>query len=350
MNFFFDVCLLLKLRPLVENNIIKFSSEYLCLCSSCLDKLAKEEVSFGENMSLVEEILIEEYLDNVDYTVNYVDEEPFVEISGPEKYIIHGKSFVHFRNYIPDSIKGLAKKGRSIQLPKSAIIESGLLESLTSPIFEDLYHQNSLVNLYDISYLTNRDIDFDILNALHSKEDAQKSTNLMEGLTHLLPVLRDTSIEKIVNLRLKDGEAFSVYRDSLSSVVKGNHNYNSKELKGIFRDKINPELNKIEQTIKRNRKHLTGSIVKDIIFVSSIASIGLYSGLLPKDIGKIVAAVGGTRLLYDMYNKMGKALTSDEEIEKVHIIFYGSYKSNQLFLDFKHTSLANRGVFFDELF
>lgn len=109
-------------------------------------------------------------------------------------------------------------------------------------------------------------------------------------------------------------------------------------------------MNKIEQTIKRNRKHLTGSIVKDIIFVSSIASIGLYSGLLPKDIGKIVAAVGGTRLLYDMYNKMGKALTSDEEIEKVHIIFYGSYKSNQLFLDFKHTSLANRGVFFDELF
>lgn len=312
----FDIYTLLILRPLIENHIIKFSSEYLCVCESCLSDIANEENKFNEKMKLVYDVIEEEYLNNNKYYINFEREKPYVQIEGPEKYGFHGSMTFRFKRDIPEPIKEILVKGRSIEIPHNILKEIGVIESMTSPIIDDLYSQNSLVNLYDVSYLTHRDVDIEVMNALHSQSDIERSNQLVEGLSHLLPVINDLSLDKIVELRIKEGEAFSVYRDSLNSVVKDKTNYSTKELKELFRDKINPELNKIEQTIKRNKKQLTGSIVKDVIFTSSIVSIGLYSGILPKDIGKVVAAIGGTKFLYELYNKIGKRFSTDEEINK----------------------------------
>lgn len=313
---FFDIYCLLKLRPLIETGIVKYSSEYICLCQSCLDKITTEDNKFKEKMNLVYDLLEEEYIQNVKFKLNYETEKPFFEITGPEKYVFHERSYIHFRKFVPDPIKEIMVKGKSIEIPQQILQESGILNSLISPIMDDVYHQNSVVRLYDVSYLTDRDIDINVLNALHSENDFERSSKLVDSLTHLLPIIEDLNLNKIVELRIKDGESFNTYRDSLTKLINQKSNHTAKELKEMFRDQINPELNKIEQTIKRNKKNLIGSVARDITFASSIISVGLYSGLLPKDIGKIVAALGGTKFFYELYNKMGKTFSRDEEIEK----------------------------------
>ncbi|WHX29180.1 hypothetical protein QNK09_19005 [Brevibacillus agri] len=317
----FDICTLIRLRPLVENGIIKFTSEFLCVCEDCLRKNSDEKNKFNEKMDLINDILEHDYLNLVTYKLNYEDKRPFVEITGPEKYISHGNIVINFKKYIPQPIKDIMKKGQTIELPHDIVKEIGVIDSLISPITKDIYQQNTYVNLHNLTYLTNREVDVEILNALHTKSDFEKSNILVDGLTHLLPILQEVEINKIVELRLKDGESFAVYRDTLTSIINDRTDYTLKELKEIYKEKIYPELNKINLTIKRNKKNLTGSIVKDVLFASSIISIGLYSGILPPDIGKIVAAIGGTRFLYELYNKIGKAIETDEEIKKSNYYF-----------------------------
>jgi hypothetical protein len=63
--------------------------------------------------------------------------------------------------------------------------------------------------------------------------------------------------------------------------------------KQIYQDEIRPELNKINLTLKNNKKVLWGNIKSNVFLASTYISTSLFTGILPTNIGKIVASVGG---------------------------------------------------------
>ena len=63
-------------------------------------------------------------------------------------------------------------------------------------------------------------------------------------------------VEDVVELRLKDGQSFINYRDSLNRILKEYKTLDRKVITEIQRDIIEPELHSIERTISLNKSSL----------------------------------------------------------------------------------------------
>lgn len=328
-----DIQIIFELKPLIEAGLIDFITQDICLCKECLSKHLENREKFESDLALLYDAIDSEYLNNIHYTVKYEYNKPVVYVKAPEKYGLHKNIVVRFRKYVPKEIKQLVKPGEEVTLPSNVIREIGVLNLLTSDVIDDLILQNVWVNAYGSTYLTNREVDINMINTLHSKIEFEKSSRIVDALSHTLPIIQNVDLTKIVELRQKDGESFNVYRDSLTKILHNQQSYDIKDLKEMYRDKILPELNNINLTIKNNKKNLTGSIVSDVVFASSIVSVGLYKGLLPADIGQVLAAIGGVKFAYDLYSKVGKYIKEDESI-----------RNNQFYFLWKLQQKGNRAI------
>jgi hypothetical protein len=111
--------------------------------------------------------------------------------------------------------------------------------------------------------------------------------------SHSLPVVDDIEIGKIIKLRKAEGESFDVYRDALARALKQYENLTLSKQVQLFNDVIRPEITKIELAVRKSRKLLVKSLAQDVIIASGAVGIGLFSGLLPHDIGTAPLGLGG---------------------------------------------------------
>ncbi len=100
-------------------------------------------------------------------------------------------------------------------------------------------------------------------------------------------------------------------------------------LRKAFNDTVRPELNNIELTIKNSRKLLWGSLAKDLIFGTGFITVGLFSGLLPPNIGEIVAALGGFNFVSGSLDKISKLVQEPSEIRNNKYYFLWKVKRQQ---------------------
>ena len=112
-------------------------------------------------------------------------------------------------------------------------------------------------------------------------------------LSHSLPVVDDIAIGKILQLRKAEGAAFDVYREALRNALKQNKTLTLAKQIQLFDDVIRPEIAKIELAVRRSRKLLVKSLAQDVIVASGAVVIGLFSGLLPHEIGTAALGLGG---------------------------------------------------------
>lgn len=310
-QLFCDILILILLRPLIENGIIGFSGA-LGLCSECLKTTLKVEKNFKDPLNILLNILEEEYLKNI--TVKLVWHfEPEVVFEGPEYYGFHGYMVIHFRKYVPDELKSLFKKGSEVLLPPDVVKELHILYMIFDPISDDLMLQNVWVDMYNLSYLTNREIDVNVLNAIHLEDNRLISNNITESLTHLLPTVQNVDISNILELRMKEGESFKVYRDTVTSVLN-NVSTDPVSLKLAYRDLIEPEINKINLTIRNSKRNIFKSLKNKVLFYSGAMTIGLYGNLFSFDVGKVLAGLGGLKFAYDIFEQVDGLFTEPSSV------------------------------------
>jgi hypothetical protein len=58
-------------------------------------------------------------------------------------------------------------------------------------------------------------------------------------------------------------------------------------------DEIQPEINKINLTLSNNKKLLWGNIKSNVFLASTYISTSLFTGILPTNMDKVVASIGG---------------------------------------------------------
>lgn len=270
-----DFLLVYHVKSLLTSGIFKFSSSFIHICKSCLRKEKILTRPYELKLEKAKSLLSEKILDDFKFLIDYDENElPFVEVH-PTNDIIEHPIIYQFTGEHLEKFEGLVKNRKINKLTKDEVIALGLCEDFTLPIINDLMIQNYYANTFKSHYLTNRKIDSLLIENNHPKKRISFSDTVSQSLNHKVPFLPTTSLIDLIKLRTKEGEAFHLYRSSLTKFLSSitTKGYNLKE---AFRDEIEPELNNINHTIKKTRKSILNDLVKDTLIGSTFVSIGVF--------------------------------------------------------------------------
>src|SRR5699024_12851615 len=104
--------------------------------------------------------------------------------------------------------------------------------------------------------------------------------NKLELLNHTLSIIPNIGINKVVDLRLKDGESFKVYRDTLNEELRKLKNPTDSEIIDFQQDIIQPNLNKINLTLNNYNKRLMREIKRDVFLWGGVLYVGMIRWVL----------------------------------------------------------------------
>lgn len=294
-NLISDLIILHFIRPLLKIGLFKLAKSKTHFCHDCYVKFQEEYLNnFNYNLKIAEEVIEDSIYKDVTYTLIKSNGKKAVQISGSNDFLDH-PIIINFKKYTPKVLAPLKLKKGGIQLSPEQIKSSGLLYYLLGDILKNITIQDYYSKYYSAHILTNRELDLTILNLINKKTfniEQIPRADILKNIDHFVPYIGEISLKRLIDLRKNEGESFQVYRDKINSIVKMT-NLDGKDYSDIFKDEIQPELNRINQTIKNNRKHLWNNVKSNIFLASTYITATLYSGVLPSNINEIVAAIGG---------------------------------------------------------
>lgn len=294
--------LLFYIKPLLDSDVINFSISKICLCSKCYSDYKPIE----EKINLIKDFLSNRYLDETKFILERIGNSNIFSLinTGPEDLIEHSKTYsIIFYENLPKIIQNRLRQKNFKELTKGELIESNFIDHRINPIINDLMMQNFCSNIYNANYITDRDLDLELIKNVNNLETNLFNEAFLDGFLHYIPFIKNVNLKNLIKLREKEGEAFKVYRDNISNTLNSAMKLSKKEIKEAIDNTILPEINKINLTIRNSKKLLVKSLTKDIIIGTGAITIGLFSGLLPNDIGKIIAALGGFKYISSLFEK-----------------------------------------------
>ena len=202
-------------------------------------------------------------------------------------------------------------------------------ERQSHDIILDMIRQNANVNLYESSYLINNEFYLNVMqNISKRKSRTVTPSEFISGFSYSVPFINDIDLVQLLELRKKDYESFLVYRDSIRYFLEETNNFNvTKNIKEVFSDIVNPEINKISLTFKNNKTLLKNKVNRELLISSCLIGLGLFSGLLPNDLGKIVGALGGCDFLKAIINQKIEGTLESNEIKNNDLYFIWKIKN-----------------------
>lgn len=312
-----NILIFLALQPLIESGIIKFSRSSFSFCQSCYRNIVGElDNVWKQKIENLDQHLYERYVNEVDFTALDEDGSISVKVEGPPDLVEHGITYLHFFD-VPNYVKRKSR-GKSPKFSKKNLhAHKDLIRFFTNTIVEDVWRQNFYTSLSNHSYLTQRDIEFDAARYLSSTDSdivlspgiARKS---LPNISYSLPILPNVDLPTLVKLRLSEIEAFSVYQDSLSEALTNVQGARFDDYQTISLDVIEPNIHKIEYEVKKARRRLKLSIGEDVVMAAGVVGIGLFSGVLPPNIGQIIGAIGGFHYGREVLSKVRKLLSESD--------------------------------------
>lgn len=284
------------LRPLIKQGIIKYAHDVNPFCNHHYETVAKPLIDkINRKADLLQAEITKDLLECCRVTFNYTNpKSPFFDISGPEGIVEHGQVFFHAYNPPPKIFKAFKNKGPVYSLSKSEMLESGALDFVIHPILRDITFQEWHTALTNTSYLCDNYAHMSLVSKVNNDIFAANSSAFAGGLKHYLPKVHSSDSNALLALRNNEAEAFFVYRDKLRKLLKTAGNWEEKEVAAVFRDEVLPEINAINKKLRDWKSNTRQSIGEKVLFGTGAVTLGLYAGLLPANIGQLVAALGGT--------------------------------------------------------
>jgi hypothetical protein len=312
-----DIKVLFHVKPLLDAGIFLFTTTFQHICRDCLRETKAITKEYEARIIEAEISLKETFLNEIEFVIETdEDGDAFIQAEGPEEILEHPSGFSYTGDALVDLKKKLGRKTQGV-LTKRQATRLGLINQFVHPIIDDLLTQNYYSNLYNSSYLTDREIDS---NLIQDKNKSILNKKFTSSLSHHIPHIPNVPLGNLINLREKEGEAFQIYRDSLTAFLS-NSKENDINLKEAFRDEILPEINKMNQTIKSAKKIVVADLVKDVIVGTTFVSIGLFSHFLPENISQIVAGLGGINYLSKFGDNTKKLANIESEIRNNKYFF-----------------------------
>lgn len=271
-----DIIVYLYFKPLIEIGIIQVNPTEIIACKNCLSKLLKEEKKLNEEFDLIKEKLESKLIKKI----NFILDTPFsIIMQSDNNYINH--EVIRFA-ILPNELNKYVKK-IPYKFSAKEIKKLDLIELILEPTFNDLMLQKYSINAYKLSYLTDKKIDSEIIEAVNS-EDKNYNNLIVNGLVHSLPFFNGVNIKKVLKIRNEENNVFESYRYATRNVIREVESINNKKLfKEAMEDILVPEITKIENTINNNKKYFRKKANSKIIFTTIAMSIGIVGNKIGID-------------------------------------------------------------------
>ena len=285
-RFMGDLVLMLDLKPLIQENIICINPRIKSFCTECLKKQISHEKNAIKVFKKIEKQLEPEIFKNLKFVM---DSQNSIVINTEKNYV--ATEAIRFITLPPVFKKYIKKIPYTFNKKEVEIL--GLNDFLLNPIFNDLILQKYTMAKYNISYLTNRRLETEIINTLKIAESTEKKDALiLEGLSHELPFVKNADINKLLNLRKKENGAFVAYRDAVRKVfaeLKDEKDINI--VKKAVQDNIIPEVHKIERLIEIHKDDLKDKIKGELIFDALIITAGYFASSVGLNLTEIAGGL-----------------------------------------------------------
>jgi hypothetical protein len=215
------------------------------------------------NLAAIEEHIFRRYLNEAQFILDRSPGLNFLEIIGPPDLVEHGRLYIHFKKYVPDDLAGYLENVPAV-IADDSPTKIEIARSFSRNIVGNLSIQNYYSRVSGYSYLADKDSDIALFAALQELSSGSDWCRSLSPIAHELPMIDNVDVSSLVKLRMREEEAFSVYRDAVSKVVSEHKNESGKHLKSAFDDLVRPEVNKIKRAVRVHRDRMAAKLVKDI--------------------------------------------------------------------------------------
>ncbi len=325
----FRIAILFKLKPLVLANIIGFTSRVFCACPECMKMVTSSGEAAIEQINQIASYIEDDVNNNVTCTVHQeTTGRTLLIVDNAQKYGFDDRLAIGFSKEVPLlSSLLVSNSSNDVVLTSETMKNLGFWSLLLEPALDDIISAQVMTEITNSTYLTNRPFDVEIIGAIKQKaNDILNANKLLESLYHLVPIIQDADINNIIKLRNSEGEAFIVYRDSINQALKKTAGGNLRIAQEYKREMIDPELNKIAQTISNNKKMLLKKTAIDISIAAAAISIGVLSGI-PIDYATLATIIGGAPMISGIVNDISKAYTNSNAKDNNYYFLWQLQKS-----------------------
>jgi hypothetical protein len=326
-EFTIDLALLYYIRPLLEEGIFRICKSNHHVCRNCLKEINALTKSFEKKIDRIEDKLYDIVLNDFVFKVRRSDKSLLsIEVKGPSDIIEHPLVF-RLSDEKSIALKKTLKIGQ--KLPKEIILDLNLHYLFVHQIADDLLTQNYYSNVFKSYYLTNRLIDVQLIAENQSEKKKLSNQNIQQNTGHYLPFVIGSDFKRLIKLRKDEGEAFQTYRSSITSLLV-NADKPNYDLSQAFKEEIEPEIFKMDQTIKTNKKLIYSDIKKDLLVGTTFVSIGLFSNIVPANVAQIIAGLGGINYAGKFGDNFKKLVNIETDIRSNKYFFVWKLKNKRL--------------------
>lgn len=268
-------------------------------------------------------IFNEYFLSNCTISLDkFINGEIFIEVLDKNNVIEHGRKYLHFYSH-PKSkhLNKLSQQGTKHILSREEIEQENILPSIVYPLVSDIVEQEWIAYFYNSSLLVDNKDKIKISGQLNSETMSINANTFTESVTHYLPIIHCRDPLEIIKIREREDESFKVYRDKLHKLLLDAPKQKQEYFPEIFRDTVLPEINLINKKLRDYQIKKRNNLRDKLIFGSGAVAFGLYSGVLPSNIGSILAAIGGGSAIVSSMIDYKSAFLSRDEVRSSDYYF-----------------------------
>ena len=310
-----------ELRPLIESGLITLVPEELHLCKRHWNQAVPEHKRIVTTATELSK-------KNSDrFTIRYIPPteplwRPVLEFIGPEDFLEHGRIVT-----VLDSVPRWLQKRigtRPVKLSKKAVDSHRLVLRFFLHIANDALLQSYFGTAFNARYVTDSEGEAEFFRTLYKHDElALNTATLCARLTHTVPLLQEVPLERIIKLRQEEPAAFENYRSTLTVILKkyAPKGIGDSEAREIYLDLLKPQLDALEvQAVNARRSQLKRNVLK-VAISSALIGVGIYSGILPTQLAKLVEAIGGFTIAKDLAETILTAEKNPLEVRNHNLYF-----------------------------
>jgi len=235
-----DIKLLFYMRPLLDEKIFSFLPNKNHFCRNCFEEIIKQDLDYYKNLKRMHKKALNVYQKSSKVKIVIENGISFFEIQGPVELIPHGSYWTEIST---KNIKEIAKRipiKNNYELKPKEAKELKVIDKVVDMIYDDLLNRKWRKMELGVKYVTNKDIELNILKTLDSRDTLLRNDAMMKGLSHVVPYIDNVNLEDIIQFRKDEQESFIVYRDRINRIVKNIKSQDS----SIYREAFNDEIKK----------------------------------------------------------------------------------------------------------
>ena len=217
-----DLTVLIYLRPLIETEKIIPITHPNNYCPHCLAVKI-----FGNDADRFEKIithLTKRYNKEMTVTLEKFEDDLLFNATASETLIEHGTNLMvahppYGFDIMPQILSQL-NAGKKIALSTSEIRKFGLDKHMASIIRDNLIFEMATTQLFNTRYLTNSNLDIEILKRLSGNPTIYERNQLINKYLHyLVPFIENANPIDLLKIRQSEEDAFIVFRKGLNQAI-----------------------------------------------------------------------------------------------------------------------------------